>query len=85
MLQINFEKAYDRVDHMYIWEVMEELGFTDMYIKLAWGLVEGGTAKFHFDGLFTDRIPLARGGSRMPIGIMVVYYDNAAFYEDVER
>jgi hypothetical protein len=61
MLQIDFKKAYDRVDHHYIWEVMQKFGFSDLYLQLVQGLVEGGSAKVHFNGLFTDRITLARG------------------------
>jgi hypothetical protein len=61
MLQIDFKKAYDRVEHQYIWAVMRKFGFAETYIQLVQGLVEGGTAKVHFNGLFTNRIPLARG------------------------
>jgi hypothetical protein len=61
MLQIDFEKVYDRVDHEFIWQVMRKIGFTELYIQLVKGLVEGGTEKVHFNGLFTDRIALARG------------------------
>jgi hypothetical protein len=61
MLQIDFKKAYDRVDHHYIWEFMRKFGFAEEYIELVQGLVEGGTAKVHFNGLFTGRFQLARG------------------------
>ena len=61
MLQIDFKRGYDRVDHHYIWEVMRKFGFAEDYIKLVQGLVEGGTAKAHFNGLFTGRFQLARG------------------------
>jgi hypothetical protein len=54
MLQINFQKVYDRVEHKFIWDVMRKFGFLDLYIKLVQGLVEGGTAKAHFNGHFTD-------------------------------
>jgi hypothetical protein len=61
MLQIDFEKAYDRVEHVYIWDVMRKFGFSELYIQLVQGLVVGGSTKVHFNGLFTERIELARG------------------------
>jgi hypothetical protein len=39
---------------------MRKFGFADDYIQLVQGLLVGGTAKVHFNGLFTDRIQLAR-------------------------
>jgi hypothetical protein len=61
MLQIDFKKAYDRVEHVYIWDVMRKFGFSELFVALVQGLVLGGSAKVHFNGLFTDRFALARG------------------------
>jgi hypothetical protein len=61
MFQINFSKAYDRVENFYMWEIMEQVGFSTEFIKLVQGLVLPGTAKVHFNGLFTPRFPLQRG------------------------
>jgi hypothetical protein len=61
MLQIDFEKAYDRLKHSFICDVMRKLGFAAEFIQLVQGLVVGGTGKVHFNGLFMERVPLARG------------------------
>jgi hypothetical protein len=61
MLQIDFQKAYDRVDHQFVWSVMRKMGFDEMYIELVQALVVEGTVKVHFNGSFTERVQLQRG------------------------
>jgi hypothetical protein len=61
MLLLDFAKAYDQVDHSYTWAVLEIQGFDSTFINLIKGLVVPGSAKVHFNGLFTGRFPLDRG------------------------
>jgi hypothetical protein len=61
MLQLDFVKAYDRVDHAFIWAVMQAFGFDPEFIDLVKGLITNATTKFHFNGLFSDRVAIERG------------------------
>jgi hypothetical protein len=61
MMQIDFQKASDCVDHQVIRSVMQKFGFNELYFDLVKALVVEGFAKVHFNGLFTDRIQLQRG------------------------
>lgn len=40
LLKADFMKAYDRMEHSFIWVVMMAMGFCKHLIKLARGLVE---------------------------------------------
>jgi hypothetical protein len=61
MFLIDFSKAYDQIEHFYLWETMSALGFAEEFLDLIRGLVVPGTAKVHFNGLFTQRFALQRG------------------------
>jgi hypothetical protein len=61
MLLLDFQKAYDRVDHEYMWAVTWAYGFCSKFIELVQGLVTSSIAKVHFNGWFTERFNLGRG------------------------
>lgn len=61
LLKVDFVKAYDKVEHIFLWDTMEAMGFDYKCIVLVRGLVEEGFLKVHFNGLFTLDIPLMRG------------------------
>lgn len=61
MLKSDFMKAYDRIEHLFIWETMKKLEYNPHLIKLARGLVENVESKVHVNGRFTDSIKLDRG------------------------
>lgn len=60
-LKVDFVKAFDRVDHTFIWDTMGAMGFNARFLHLIRGLVEGGNSKVHINGFFTDDIQLQRG------------------------
>ncbi|KAL2635683.1 hypothetical protein R1flu_007162 [Riccia fluitans] len=60
-IKLDFEKAYDRVNHKYLWQVMETAGFDPKVIQLTKGLVEGSTSKIHVNGRFLQEFPIERG------------------------
>lgn len=60
-LKLDFVKAYNRVDHNFLWEVMETLNFDTHLVNLVKGLVELTHSKVHVNGLFTTKIPLKWG------------------------
>ncbi|KAL3675001.1 hypothetical protein R1sor_024949 [Riccia sorocarpa] len=60
-LQLDFVKAYDRVEHQFLWQTMHAMGFSGRTIKLVKGLTQGGYAKLHVNEDFTRNIPIQRG------------------------
>ncbi|KAL3695157.1 hypothetical protein R1sor_008808 [Riccia sorocarpa] len=60
-VKLDFEKAYDRVGHEYLWQTMEAMNISEKFIRLTRGLVEGATSKLHINGFFSKEIILERG------------------------
>ncbi|KAL3696859.1 hypothetical protein R1sor_010935 [Riccia sorocarpa] len=60
-VKLDFEKAYDRIDHAYLWAVMEAMGFARKILELTRGLVEGSTSKLHLNGSFSEEFTMERG------------------------
>ncbi|KAL3676811.1 hypothetical protein R1sor_026759 [Riccia sorocarpa] len=62
-VKLDFEnfKAYDRVNHKYLWETMEAMGFCSDFTTFVKGLVQGSTSKIHVNGQFSEDIQIERG------------------------
>ncbi|KAL3701937.1 hypothetical protein R1sor_019959 [Riccia sorocarpa] len=60
-VKLDFEKAYDLVNHKYLWATMEAMGFHKKFIALNQGLVQGSRSKIHVNGHFSEDIPIERG------------------------
>lgn len=60
-LKLDFTKAYDRVDHSFLWAVLGAMGFDEQVITLVRGLVEQTQSKVHFNESFTKPINQQRG------------------------
>jgi hypothetical protein len=60
-LSLDFEKAFDRVNHEYLWETLAKLGFGAHYILLVQSLLTNATSRVFLNGMFTAEIPLQRG------------------------
>ncbi|KAL3678874.1 hypothetical protein R1sor_021830 [Riccia sorocarpa] len=59
--KLDFEKAFDRVHHQYLWETFAKMRFSWNFIQLLQMLVGGGSAKVYLNGRFTETIQLERG------------------------
>lgn len=46
-LKLNFAKAFNRVDHNFLWEVMRRMNFCEHLITLVKGLLEHTVSKVH--------------------------------------
>lgn len=57
-LKNDFEKAFNRVEHAYIWAVLEQVGLNGTFQRLIWGLLTNAVSKVHINGRFTEEIPL---------------------------
>ncbi|KAL3688200.1 hypothetical protein R1sor_014509 [Riccia sorocarpa] len=60
-LKLDFVKAFDRVEHQFLHDMMTALGFGSKFLQLVFGLMNTGIAKVYVNGLFTDNIYLTRG------------------------
>ncbi|KAL3690752.1 hypothetical protein R1sor_004403 [Riccia sorocarpa] len=60
-VKIDFVKAYDRVDHTFLWMVLEKMGFDSHFINLVKGFTCSGAAKVHINGAMTKEIQVGRG------------------------
>lgn len=56
-LKLDFEKAFDKVDHDYLWATLSAMGLDPLVITLIQGLVMESKAKVHVNGLFTLSFP----------------------------
>ncbi|KAL3696583.1 hypothetical protein R1sor_010659 [Riccia sorocarpa] len=56
-----FPKAFDRVQHEFLWDTMRHMNFCSKYISLVQGLVSQGSAKVYLNGSSTASFQLQRG------------------------
>lgn len=61
VLKVDFVKAYDRLEHKFLWDTLVAMGFDLGVVALIRGLVENSTSRVHFNGMFTEEIQLDRG------------------------
>ncbi|KAL3699367.1 hypothetical protein R1sor_017389 [Riccia sorocarpa] len=59
--KLDFSKAFDRLQHEFLWETMRQMNFGAEYIQLVQGLVAQGSTKIHLNGASTASFPLKRG------------------------
>lgn len=61
LLKLDFEKAFDRVDHDFLWATLLAMNLDPFVLSLIQGLVLNAEAKVHVNGSFTPSFPLERG------------------------
>ncbi|KAL3690555.1 hypothetical protein R1sor_016864 [Riccia sorocarpa] len=59
-LKLDFIKAYDRIRHVFLWDTLKAMGFSDKVIKLFQGLMHEAEATVHHDGEFSEVFKLER-------------------------
>ncbi|CAM6124136.1 unnamed protein product [Calypogeia fissa] len=60
-LKLDFEKAFDRVHHGYLWETLRCLGFSPHLVSLIQSLLTDAYSRVHINGTFSPKIHLLRG------------------------
>ena len=60
-MKVDFIKAYDKLELKFLWDTLLAMGFDVDVVNIIKGLVESGTSKVHFNGMFTDKICLSWG------------------------
>lgn len=56
-MKLDFKKAFDRVDHEYLWATLHMMQLDPFVINFIQGLVTNAEAKVHVNGLFTPSFP----------------------------
>lgn len=60
-VKLDFTKAYDWIDHSFLWETLWVMKLDPFIIQLIRGLVENVEVKVHVNRLFTQSFPLEHG------------------------
>ncbi|KAL3687300.1 hypothetical protein R1sor_013609 [Riccia sorocarpa] len=60
-VKFDFQKAYDRVSHTYLWETLTALGLDLENVERIQGLVMNASASIHVNGKLTEEFPIQRG------------------------
>lgn len=61
LIPLDSEKSFDRVEHPFLWLVLEKIGFGGIFLTLVQGLLAHLASKVHVNGRFTKGIPFTRG------------------------
>ncbi|KAL3684628.1 hypothetical protein R1sor_002650 [Riccia sorocarpa] len=59
--KLDFVKAFDRIEHIYLWDTLEAMNFHPRFIQLLKRLIATGRSKVRVNGELTDSFPLERG------------------------
>ncbi|KAL3692767.1 hypothetical protein R1sor_006418 [Riccia sorocarpa] len=60
-LKLDFTKAYDRVRHIYLWDTLCVMNFSEKFIALVQGLCQDATATVSVNGDFTQEFKMEWG------------------------
>ena len=60
-LFLDQEKAFDRVNHEFLFKTMKAFGIGDRFIKWVQTIYSNATSILNVNGHFSDKIPLKRG------------------------
>lgn len=70
-LKLDFTKAYDWVDHSFLWAVLRAMDFDEQVIYKVRGMVELTHLKVHINGNFTEEIDLQGVRQGCPLSSLV--------------
>uniref|UniRef100_A0A3B4ALQ4 Reverse transcriptase domain-containing protein n=1 Tax=Periophthalmus magnuspinnatus TaxID=409849 RepID=A0A3B4ALQ4_9GOBI len=57
---VDFRKAFDRVEHSFLWDVLRQFGFGDTFISWIQLLYQNARSRVKCNGSLTDTFPLSR-------------------------
>lgn len=78
LLSIDLEKAFDRVDHEFLWKILEKFGFPENFIACLQKLYKNATSKVLFNGFFTDSFQIqssVRQGCPLSMALFCLYIE----------
>lgn len=78
IVSLDLEKAFDRVDHNFLWLVLEKFGFPPQFIICLQNLYGKATSKILFNGTLTNDIQIkssVRQGCPLSMALFVLYIE----------
>lgn len=80
LLFIDFSKAFDRVSHMYLLQIMREIGMENKAVRVFQNIITGITARIVVNGQMTRAVPLRRGVPQgSPLSMMLFAFSLEPF------
>lgn len=78
IVSIDLEKAFDRVDHVFLWAVLEKFGFPPEFIECIKRLYANASSKVLFNGFLTKAISVqssVRQGCPLSMSLFILYIE----------
>lgn len=78
IVSLDLEKAFDRVNHNFLWLTMEKYGFPVQFVNCIRNLYCKATSKVLFNGLLTNDIPIkssVRQGCPLSMALFILYIE----------
>lgn len=78
ILSIDLKKAFDRVDHNYLWRVLEKFNFPQQLIICIKHIYEVASSRVQVNGFLTDEIKIStsvRQGCPLSMILFVLYVE----------
>lgn len=85
LVSLDLNKAFDRVDHTYLWKVLEKFGFPSQLIDCLKVLYKNAKSRILINGFLTSEINIncsVRQGCPLSMILFVLYI--ASFEEDID-
>ena len=61
LVELDCTKVFDRVDRMFMFEVLRKMNFPDNFLKLVENIYQNTTAHMKIDGCLTSTLKMTRG------------------------
>lgn len=78
LLSLDLEKAFDKVNHSFLWAVLEKFGFPPLFINCLKNLYYDASSKITFNGFLTNDIAIrssVRQGCPISMALFVLYIE----------
>jgi exonuclease III len=78
IFSLDMNKAFDRVDHEYLWRCLEKFGFPQRFIELLKNLYKNAKSQVLVNGFLTNQIPINRSvrqGCPLSMVLFVLYIE----------
>jgi hypothetical protein len=88
IMSIDLEKAFDRVDHRYLWKCLAKFNFPERFIDILKHLYSGATSRVCVNGFLTGSIDIknsVRQGCPLSMILFVLYTENKTLLQSSNK